>query len=195
MTALVGSKSLHSIWESNLKDLNVKLPKEGSWARKSLEYLYENIGTWKHKTDIIKGIGYNKTDLQPRHLNKQYGWYVEQDGKANYKLVSVTEVWPQWIPNKRTTIISAVDFDELKEKYNYQCASCGCKEGEPHRYNAGEIVKLERGHKDPDLDLKLDNMIPQCGYCNKRYKNRFKFDNYGMIIAVRVDADTGWRKP
>jgi hypothetical protein len=191
MTAVV---TLHSEWMTNLRDLGVKLPGEGTFGRNTLEYLYTHINTWVAKESIISAINYKGNDLQaPRHLGAS-GWNIEQDFKGNYKLVTVAAVADSWIPNKRTTNISPIDFKSLKIKFNNECASCGSKEGTPHRHT-NKITKLERGHKDPELDLTLDNMIPQCNYCNKRYKDRFKFDNYGMIVAVRTDDNTGWRKP
>jgi len=177
--------TLYVNWNEHLKGKGVKLPRESSWGRKSLEFLYESIGTWVSKELIIEGISYTGSDLQaPRHLSAK-GWFVEQDYRGNYKLVSVKETFPKWIPEKRTTNIASDSWNELKEKYNNECATCGSKEGEPHRHT-NKKTKLERGHKDPDLDLKLDNMIPQCNYCNKRFKDTYKFDNYGLQVMIKL---------
>ena len=174
-------------WEVNLNPCGVKLPKEDSWKREVLEFLYENINEWVSKESIIEGIGYNGTDLQaPRHLASD-GWYIKQDYKVSYKLVSVTKILPNWIPKKRTTNIPVADWESLKTYFKNKCASCGSDEGQPH-IHTGQIVKLEKGHKDPDLDLTLENTIPQCNYCNKRHKDIFKFDNYGIPIMVKIEG-------
>jgi hypothetical protein len=37
---------------------------------------------------------------------------------------------------------------------------------------------------DPRKKLDLDNTIPQCQYCNQTYKDYFRFNEYGRVIAV-----------
>jgi len=179
--------TLYDNWNGYLKPSGVTLSGEGTWNRKTLEYLYQNLNEWKSKEEIIRAIGYDGNDLQaPRHLPEK-GWYIKQDNKANYKLVSVEKTYPNWIPDKRKTNISANSWEELKQKYNYECASCGSKESKPHRHT-NKIVKIEKGHKDPDKDLTLDNTIPQCNYCNKRSKDTYKFDNYGWHIEIKLNG-------
>ena len=183
--------TLYDHWNEYLEPLGVKLSREGSWNRKTLEFLYQKLNQWISKEEIIGSIGYDGNDLQaPRHLSRE-GWFIEQDNKANYKLVSVKKTYPNWIPDKRKTNISTNSFEELKQKYNYECATCGSKENKPHRHT-GKIVKIEKGHKDPDKDLTLDNIIPQCNYCNKRFKDTYKFDNYGIPIEIRLNGV--WQK-
>ena len=82
--------SLRSDYESHLKKHGVKFNfREGSNKYKTLIALYENIGNWMSKAEIVERIGYTGSDLQDaRHLGKQSGWYVDQDGKGNYKLVT-----------------------------------------------------------------------------------------------------------
>jgi hypothetical protein len=184
-------KNLFEVWEKSLKPLGVKLPKDSSWKRKTLEYLYKKEGEWVSKEAIICYIGYDRNDLQaPRHLPSS-GWYIEQDFRGNYKLVSSTEILPNWIPEKRKTNIRVADWEGLKAHYKNKCASCGSDEGQPHNHT-GKITKLEKGHKNPDLDLTIKNMIPQCNYCNKRYKDMYIFDSYG--IAVEIKLNNIWNK-
>ena len=95
-------------------------------------------------------------------------------------------VYPKWIPDKRTTNIVAGDWDEKKEMYDNKCATCGSKEGESHNHT-NKIVKMEKGHKDPELDLTIENTIPQCNYCNKRFKDIYKFDNFGLPVMIKLE--------
>ena len=179
--------TLYNEWVKYLKPKGVKLPKEDTWGRKSLEFMYVNLNAWVSKEIIIEGIGYTGPDLQaPRHFSAS-GWYVEQDYKGNYKLVCVKETFPKWIPDKRTTNIASDSWDELKQKYNNECATCGSKEGEPHRHT-NKKTKLEKGHKNPELDLTIENTIPHCNYCNKRFKDTYKFDNYGLPVMIKLEG-------
>jgi len=177
--------NLYEQWETHLKNSGVKIPGDVSWGRKSLEYLFKNLNRWVSKEDIIKGIKYNGYDLQaPRHLSSS-GWYIEQDYRGNYKLITVKKPFPAWIPDKRTTDITSISWKELKQRYNNECATCGSKEGSPHRHT-NKKTKLEKGHKDPTLNLTIKNTIPQCNYCNKRFKDIYKFDNYGLPILIKI---------
>ena len=97
--------TLYDHWNEHLEPLGVKLSREGSWNRKTLEFLYQKLNQWISKEEIIGSIGYDGNDLQaPRHLSRE-GWFIEQDNKANYKLVSVKKTYPNWIPDKRKTNI------------------------------------------------------------------------------------------
>lgn len=177
--------TLHDAWYENLYPKGVKLPKEDTWGRKTLEYLYKNLNIWVSKQNLIENIGYTGPDLQAqRHLSSE-GWYIEQDYKGNYRLVTIKEVFPNWISDKRTTNIALDSWNELKQKYNNECATCGSKEGEPHRHT-NKKIRLEKGHKDPELDLTIENTIPHCNYCNKRFKDTYKFDNYGLPVAIKL---------
>lgn len=70
--------------------------------------------------------------------------------------------------------------------YNNTCATCGAKEGIPHPSYGGEIVvMLQQGHQDPYEDGNdIRNIIPQCNFCNRTYKNNFVFNEKGRVIAV-----------
>jgi hypothetical protein len=177
--------TLCEVWKKYLEAKGVKIPRVGTWRRKTLEFLFITQNQWISKENIIKGIKYDGSDLQaPRHLSSS-GWYIEQDYKGNYKLVTIKKTFPSWISNKRTTNITPNSWKELKQKYNNQCATCGSKEGKPHRHT-NKKTKLEKGHKDPTLDLTIGNTIPQCNYCNKRFKDTYKFDNYGISVMIKL---------
>jgi hypothetical protein len=175
--------SLRSDWEKYLKPYGVKFNfKESSNKHKVLNFLYENITVWFHKSEIAENIGYKGPDLQePRHLGKQSGWYVEQDGKGNYRLVTIKEPHPSFAAKKRLNELNTSDFAVMKSAYDYRCATCGEKEGKRHRFEHGKVV-LEKGHMDPRKDMSPENIIPQCNYCNKFYGDRFVFDRFGRTI-------------
>ena len=179
--------SLQKEWEVNLKDKGVKLNfKEDSLAYRCLLVLYENLGQWVTKSDLVEIIGYQGNDLQtPRHLWNTHGWYVESNKKGGgnlaYRLVTVKEPSPNWVPVKRTQGLNVSDWESLKLEYDNCCASCGTKEGEPHRYFKRDVV-LEKGHMDPRKDMSVGNIIPQCNYCNKHYGNDYVFDRLGRVI-------------
>ena len=68
---------------------------------------------------------------------------------------------------------------------SYMCVNCGSKDGEPMRWDKSIVTKLQKGHMDPDKDLTEDNCVPQCGFCNQRYKDKAVFDKRGQVIRLR----------
>lgn len=175
--------SLRSDWETYLKQHGVKFNfRESSNKYKTLIVLYENMGEWLSKSEIVKLIEYQGVDLQDvRHLGKQSGWYVEQDGKGNYRLVNTKEPHPSFVAKKRLNELNTSDFNEMKSAYDNRCATCGEKEGSSHRFEHGKVI-LEKGHMNPKLDMSPDNIIPQCNYCNKFYGDKFVFDRMGRVV-------------
>tara|TARA_A200000159_G_scaffold8442_1_gene7249 strand:+ start:2567 stop:3106 length:540 start_codon:yes stop_codon:yes gene_type:complete len=175
--------SLRSDYESHLKKHGVKFNfREGSNKYKTLLALYENIGNWMSKAEIVERIEYTGSDLQDaRHLGKQSGWYVDQDGKGNYKLVTTKQPHPSFAAKKRLNELNTSDFKVMKEAYDNRCATCGEKEGTRHRFEHGKVV-LEKGHMDPRKDMSPENIIPQCNFCNKFYGDKFVFDRQGRIV-------------
>ena len=69
--------------------------------------------------------------------------------------------------------------------YENRCATCGTKEGEPsHRYGEDKVV-LQQGHRDPSKPATdLDNIIPQCQFCNRAYRGDYVFDDKGRVSAI-----------
>jgi uncharacterized protein YuzB (UPF0349 family) len=53
------------------------------------------------------------------------------------------------------------------------------------RWDKTIVTKLQKGHMDPDKDLTEDNCVPQCGFCNQRYKDKAVFDKRGQVIRLR----------
>lgn len=170
----------------------VKFPKIGTQRYYILKYYYINKNKVVTKEQIQSYVGdclsKQIRDLQDvRHLGKQEGFHILQGGenynniklkKGEYVFTGFDEI-NSFYNNKRRKNIP-VDFEECKKNFDYQCATCGSKEGEPHRFTKQPTV-LEKGHKDPELPLDLSNLIPQCEYCNKKYKDSFIFDDFGQI--------------
>ncbi len=135
-------------------------------------------------------------DQQVRHLGSQLGWNVLNKGMkipdVNIKvpsgyhyLVSLEMPNPKVIGAalKRAGRLAAKNFDQLKLAYDNRCATCGIEEGKKD-VRDGTVVSLQQGHMNPRLPLTLDNTIPQCSYCNQTYKDYFRFNEYGRVIAV-----------
>jgi hypothetical protein len=177
---------LYEQWKQHLEPKGVLFNfSQKSQNYKCLEVLYSRLGQWVTKSDLIALIDYKGNDLQaPRHLWNGSGWFVESNNKGGgnlaYRLVSVEEPSPGWIPVKRTQGLNVADWDALKAEYDYCCASCGAKENEPHRYHERNVT-LEKGHMDPRKDMSTGNIIPQCNFCNKHYSNKAVFDRYGRV--------------
>ena len=129
---------------------------------------------------------------QARHLGAQNGFYIIS-GQRNdysqiklkrgeYQLISLEKAYPGYKQDRR--IFEIDSFEELKKAYNYRCATCGSKEGEPHFNWPNTITELQAGHMDPRLPLIKGNIIPQCSKCNRGDRNRWKYDEKGRVIAV-----------
>ncbi len=105
--------------------------------------------------------------------------------RGEYSLIDVTNVLPGWSATKRDAVASG-DWEEIKKQYNYRCACCGSKEGEPNNKDAQKKTVLEKGHMDPSKSLNDGNMIPQCEICNKPYLDKVVFDENGYVRALNT---------
>ena len=182
------SNNLDIIWENNLKHLNVKLPKKGR-KRCVLNFLYENLGKFIHidqiKEHVAKQYKLTGTDpLQVRHLSTQDGWNIIKQGKYMHCLLDVNSTCPSFICEKRKILINEETWINLKKFYEYMCVNCGSKENEPQRWDKNNITNLQKGHMDPTKSLTEDNCIPQCQFCNRRYKDKAIFDKRGQVITI-----------
>lgn len=192
-------------YKNNLKEYNVKMPKLYSSGKFTLSalvlvYLYSKIGKIVSKqelTDYLRTMGYDVNDVQQaRHLAQQSGWYILSGTRKDYEcenlgiksgeymLKTIKEPYPSYKKLKRTEILNANSWDELKKIYNYRCATCGSKEGEPNYLYPASITTLQQGHKDPSKSLTIDNTIPQCPFCNRASRNYFVFDNKGRVEKI-----------
>jgi len=180
---------LKGIYETHLKPKGVK------WVAKklgtALMVLYANKDHPIH-IDLLKKevarLGYKMTGtdpLQVRHLSTQKGWWIEKHGKYEHRLVSVTEVMPGFIAQKRASKLDNENWAKLKQEYaylgNHCCTNCGSIEGEVLRWDQTKITVLQQGHKDPRKNLTYDNCIPQCQFCNQQYKSKAVFNSRGFV--------------
>ncbi|MCS7213914.1 MAG: hypothetical protein NZ927_06845 [Candidatus Calescibacterium sp.] len=154
--------------------------------------------TKKELTEFIRKYFPDVTDTQQaRHLGRQKGWYVVSSRRKNhldtlrerklrffddsYYLVSLEEEYPGWTPERRKGI-STEDFEKLKKLYDYRCATCGSKEGEPNLKNPSRITDLQKAHLNPHRAG--DGYIPQCEECNRAYRDWFVFDKKGRVRTI-----------
>jgi len=177
--------------KSPLPGLGVRLPKQGTQKAETLVYLFEHMGRVVTKAEaekvVFARLGTPPKDLQPlRHLGKQDGFDVLQLGcmfegrllkKGEYALRSFQASNEFWSVKRRDE--TDLDFVKLKKKYKDCCATCGAREGKPHRYTA-QIVLLEKGHMDPSQPMTPTNIIPQCPYCNKVAGDKWVWDKMGF---------------
>ncbi len=178
------------IHKKHLADDNVKLPDWGSGKGYWLAVLIHYSPNYVHK-DVMSAIvrKYNPkagTDQQVRHLSRD-GWNLEGNGKGAHRIKDARRVHKGYAAEmlRSKNLLNADDFDAIKAAYDNKCVSCGATEGEESpRYQGDGIVKLQKGHRDPELPMKKGNVIPQCQFCNRAYKNDFTFDKKGRVRAV-----------
>jgi hypothetical protein len=166
------------------EDFGISLPSKSSQAGLALVFMYNEKRpvSKKELTDFLNTCGIKSNDIQiGRHL-KYKGWFVENYTKGFYTLVSIKEPHPNFIKNKRKESKN-LNWDDIKKEYSYKCATCGCKEGEIHRYYSRK-VNLQKGHKNPSKPLTQDNIIPQCQFCNRQDKDRWIYDSNGRVVGI-----------
>jgi hypothetical protein len=185
--------------QSPLRQRGVKLPRPGTQAGEVLRYLFEHKGNVVQKAEcervVCARLGIPTKDLQDlRHLGKQRGFDILQGGslhegkklkRGQYVLRGLVRTNDFWSIKRRDA--NDLDFVALKSKYNNACASCGAKEGRPHRYT-GQIVVLEKGHMDPSQPMTANNIIPQCPYCNKVAGDKWVWDKMGFPKYMTMEG-------
>ena len=193
-------------WEVHLKDKGVKLSSlkknNGSYTLNALVliYLYVNIKKSISKEEItifLQNLGYQVNDMQQaRHLSQQDGWYIISGQRGDseckkynvsageYMLLTLEEPYPQFSDRRRAETYSLNSWEDLKRHYGNRCVSCGSEEGKKNLLYPNSLTRLEKGHKDPRQPLTLDNIIPQCQFCNGASQNLFVFDNKGKVIKI-----------
>ena len=195
---------LKEYYNKFLKDKNVKFPnlKTGDNYTKdalTLIYLSLNYPNTKvvSKSELTRFIQEYYPDVndvqQARHLGAQKGWYIvsgtRNDNITNikpgeYKLVSLESTYPGFTGQKRIETISGDYWEDLKQSYNYRCATCGSKEGEANFNWPETITKLQKGHMDPNKPLEEGNIIPQCEKCNRADRNYWIYDEKGRVVKI-----------
>lgn len=183
-------KKAADIHKNHLVGEDVKLPEWGKQKAYQLAILIHVSPDYIHKdkiSDVVrKKLPSAARDQQVRHL-KRDGWNLESDNKGQHRIVEPYRAHPDYVRQKvkSQNQLLAGDFDAIKKAFSFKCATCGAKEGEPDpRYAGDGAVKLQKGHRDPDKPLKKDNVIPQCQFCNRAYKDDFTFDKKGRVRSV-----------
>lgn len=187
-----------------LKDCNVKLPNlkiNEKFTKDALTLVYLSQGYPNTKivskselTRFIQNYYPDVNDVQQaRHLGAQKGWYIISGTRndnfsdimpGQYKLITLESSYPGFTGQKRMEKISGDYWENLKASYDYRCATCGSKEGEPN-YNWPEtITKLQKGHMNPNLPLEEGNIIPQCEKCNRADRNYWIYDTKGRVVKI-----------
>lgn len=158
----------------------VRLPRlrqAGQYTKYALTLVYLAQGyphtrtvSKKELTEFIRQYYPDVNDVQQaRHLGAQQGWCIlsgERNDLASegmksgeYRLQTLEECYPGFTAERREEQMDADYWEALKAKYDYRCACCGSREGEPHRYWKNTLTKLQKGHKDPRRPLGPGNII------------------------------------
>jgi len=202
---------ISDFYNKHLKSYGVILPKlknkNLSYTKDSLVLVYlaykypnQKVVTKQELTEFIRRFYPDVNDVQQaRHLARQKGWYIISSRRGNhvdvleilknkaesitsgdfYYLVSLEEPYPGF---KKRIQPKSKDFEELKKKFDYRCATCGSREGEPNLKNPRRTTRLQKAHMDP-LN-KESGFIPQCEECNRAYRDWFVFDNEGRVRTI-----------
>ena len=182
---------LQDIHKEYLAVHGVKLPKADHYAdsTKSLQLavLHHCKDREVHKDEISAIAQRDRpssgADQQVRHL-KRDGWSIG-DKPGIHKLNPYEPSSELKISLAREQKrLGARDFDEIKQSFGERCATCGAREGRPDPRYGGANVALQKGHQDPTKPESKNNIIPQCQFCNRAYRNDYEFDDKGRVKAV-----------
>jgi hypothetical protein len=189
-----------------LAEAGVKLPqleKGGRFTKDALVLVYLAQGypntRWFTKgelTELVRLHYPNTNDVQSgRHLGMQRGFYIVSSRRGNYLpegvpppegdaylLVTLEKPHPAFVPNRRSS--ADTEFETVKQRYGYRCATCGSKEGEANLRYKNQRTQLQQGHRNPKLPLEGENIIPQCQFCNRADRNWWVYDERGRVVGV-----------
>ena len=198
---------LSEYYETYLKKHGVrfaKLKNNKGYTKDALVLIYLFINfkkpvTKEELTEFLGQYGERPNDVQQaRHLGQQKGWYIisgqrhdkecdEYNVKpGEYALISVTEYYPNFTHLKRMDDLTVDEWESLKKSYDYRCATCGSKEGELNLHYSNHKTKLQKGHKDPNKPLTINNIIPQCEDCNRQDRNNFVYNDKGRVVKIAL---------
>ncbi len=188
-----------------LAQRGVKLPKlmrGKNYSKNALVLVYlcrnypnTSIVSKDELTQFVRQFHPNTNDVQQaRHLGAQNGWYISSGTRkdnvslslsdSEYHLETLEQSYPGFTAERRECADGDDFFEELKRAYHYRCATCGSREGEPHRYWKSTTTILQKGHMDPSKPLNKDNIIPQCEKCNRPDRNYWIYDKKGRVIGI-----------
>lgn len=180
----------------------VKLPKltdkEGNCTKDALVLVYLARDYPKTKkvskgelTQFIRQYYPNVVDVQQaRHLGAQKGWFIVSGTRGNrhvalkpgeYKLITLKKSYPAF---KEHRIEETGDWENIKKQYKCKCATCGSEEGKTNIHWPNSLTQLQKSHMDPKKPLNSGNIIPQCQFCNRAYRNYWVFDDKGRVRKV-----------
>lgn len=202
---ILNKKSIKSIYKTicefhgkYLKQYGVKLPKLYGSERKftkdalvlvCLAYDYPNTRkvSKKELTKFVRSYYPDTNDVQQaRHLGAQNGWWIVAGGRDNivlniqrgsYQLYTLEQPYPGFKKGHRIT--QTDNWEDIKQKYNYRCATCGSQEEKPHLHWPATKTILQKAHINPNKPLVAGNIIPQCQKCNRGDRNRWVYDDKG----------------
>lgn len=106
--------------------------------------------------------------------------------RGSYQLYTLEQPYPGFKKGHRISVTT--NWDEIKERYNYRCATCGSQENKPHFHWPATKTILQKSHKNPNEPLVAGNIIPQCQKCNRGDRNRWIYDDKGRVIKL-ADAN------
>ncbi|AEV17314.1 hypothetical protein TCCBUS3UF1_p170 (plasmid) [Thermus sp. CCB_US3_UF1] len=195
---------LYECFLSDLREANNNLiPKEpprkgkGALCLLALYLAYKKGAPWFPKNTLNELNG--NADCQfPRHARRNYGIKIlssrskknvlgiyPPQGKGYFYALESLKL-DEISPYRHVGILEE-DFERLKAQYRNRCATCGAEEGKPHYnpyYNQNETIYLQKGHMNPRKPLEPGNIIPQCQFCNRAYRNWLVFDKNGRTVGV-----------
>ncbi|MCS6919104.1 MAG: hypothetical protein NZM28_04985 [Fimbriimonadales bacterium] len=188
----------------------VRLPalrnRNGNFTVDALTLVYLARGypntQWVSKSELTQFIRQfypDTNDVQSaRHLGMQSGFYIVSTRRGNflpednppprgrrtcyYLLRTLKEPHPAFVAQRR--LVSDTDFEEIKRRYDYRCATCGSREGESNLRYRQTRTELQQAHCNPKLPLQAENIIPQCQFCNRPDRNYWVYDKRGRVIGV-----------
>lgn len=177
------------IHKIHLDQHGVKLPAKTSQKWIHLAMLMHFKGEPVHKdvvSDAVRREFPNAArDQQVRHL-KRDGWNIEPSGGGSHVLKNPYSPSPEFANEqiRRQGRVTAEDFEGVVKAFGNRCATCGGIQDEPDPRYGDDIIKLQKGHQNPNQPDDLSNTIPQCQFCNLAYKDDYEFDDKGRVRAV-----------
>lgn len=157
-----------------------------------LAFFATRLGKVVDKQELVgflRRMRVRSNDPQPRHIGMQLGFDFLVAGcvhprtrqtlkRGQYCLLSIRR---RKTPEHRTMQVTPSQFQKIKARFAFRCASCGSGEGQPHLKSPRLLTRLERGHMHPKKVLDVKNCIPMCAMCNSVYKNKAVFNARGFI--------------
>ncbi len=178
------------IHKQYLHQHGVRLPGRGTyqWVWLAMLWIRRDSHQGVHKdaiSDAVRMLYPNAgRDQQVRHL-KRSGWSLTGDG--GWHKLDPYHPSPEWASEqaRHRGRLNAQTFSDLKATYGSKCLTCGAYEGRPDVRYTGDLIELQQGHRDPEKPADdIDNIIPQCQFCNRAYRDDFTFDEKGRVHSI-----------